>query len=77
MRNRKRLSLLGVGVLFVGLSLGAGVAGADTSTKTPGEKTKGKTGDACKTNSDCDQSAQPQTCSGGKCQVHRVPPPTT
>ena len=42
---------------------------------TPPSK-KGKTGDACKTNADCDQSSNPQICKAGKCQVNLPPPPT-
>jgi hypothetical protein len=44
---------------------------ADTSVKK-----KGQTGDACKTNADCDQSKQPQVCNQNKCQVNIPPPPT-
>lgn len=61
--------------LFLGLSFGAGLTQADTSTgkQPPG---KGKPGNACKVNSDCDQSSQPQICASGKCQVFQPPPPT-
>lgn len=77
MHIRKRSSFL-CAALLLGLSLGAGWAHADTSTgKEPGKGAKGKTGDTCKTDSDCDQSSQPHTCTAGKCQVHRPPPPTT
>jgi hypothetical protein len=52
----------------------AGSAFADTSTNPP--KGKGKPGDACKTNADCDQSQGPQSCRAAKCQIDRIPPPT-
>ena len=68
-----RKSILLTWALFFSLSLVAGVARADASVKTP---SKGKPGAACKANSDCDQSAQSQTCTNKKCQVFRVPPPT-
>lgn len=40
---------------------------------------KGKAGDACKADTDCDQSAGKQTCTNGKCKGAEkpVPPPTT
>jgi hypothetical protein len=39
-------------------------------------KKKGQPGDACKTNADCDQSKQPQSCEQNKCRVNIPPPPT-
>ena len=68
-----RKSIFSASVLFISLSLGAGFALADASVKTP---TKGRPGAACKSNTDCDQSEQTQTCTNKKCQVFRVPPPT-
>jgi len=73
-KHRTRL-FLWAGALLVGLSLAAGVAAADTSAdKKPG---KGKTGDACKSNADCDQSGRPQSCKQSKCQLDPMPPPPT
>jgi hypothetical protein len=74
-------SILWAGALVLGLALGAGHASADTSPgakKDGGKKeaAKGKPGDACKTNADCDQSSQPQSCRQSKCQVEYPPPPT-
>ncbi len=76
MHIRRLLTFLGAGALFVGLALAAGHATADTSTKDPGKGGKAKPGAACKVDTDCDQSAQPQSCVASKCQVIRVPPPT-
>ncbi len=36
---------------------------------------KAKAGEACKSNSDCDQSQSPMICRDAKCRVH-IPPPT-
>ncbi len=62
------------------LVLGLSSASADTSTKGgPGKDTtagKGKTGDACKINSDCDQSGRPQRCRESKCELAPVHPVT-
>jgi hypothetical protein len=58
--------------LLLGLAVGAGYATADTSV----DKKKAKPGEACKTNSDCDQS-QRASCRGNKCQLEPIPPPPT
>ena len=53
------------------LVLGLFAAGyADTSVK------KGKPGSPCKTDKDCDQSEQRQSCVESKCKVNMPPPPT-
>ena len=57
--------------LVLMLLLGGGTSLADNSVKK-----KGKTGDACKTSADCDQSKQPQSCEQSKCRVNIPPPPT-
>ena len=77
MRKRKTRSFVWAGALFLGLSLAAGVAVADTSAGNKKEPAKGKTGDACKSNSDCDQSARPQSCRNLKCQLDPMPAPPT
>ncbi len=55
--------------LFLALGISAAVW-ADTSTKggTGKEAAKGKTGDACKVNTDCDQSSRPMRCRESKCE---------
>lgn len=60
------------------LSLTTGYAVADTSAgdKKPVKAAKGKTGDACKSNSDCDQSGRPQRCSDSKCELVPMHPVT-
>jgi hypothetical protein len=65
--------IVSTGALALLLALGAGAARGDASVKPP---PKGQPGAACKTNADCDQTNQTQTCNQGKCQVFRVPPPT-
>jgi hypothetical protein len=77
MPNRRLLSW--AGALLLGLSLAAGYAAADTSAgdKKPVKQAgKGKAGDPCKSNADCDQSSQPLSCRAAKCQVDMPPPPT-
>ena len=79
MHNRRPRWSLWAGALFLALSLAAGYAAADLSgdKKQPGkEPAKGKPGSACKIDTDCDQSSQPQQCIGSKCQVYQMPPPT-
>jgi hypothetical protein len=66
-------------VLLLGVSL---TAFGDTSTKGDPKPGKGKPGDACKVNADCDQSGRVQSCVASKCQYqptppHPVPPPPT
>lgn len=75
---RKTRSFLWAGALLLGLSLAAGYATADTSAgdKKPAKAAKGKTGDACKSDADCDQSSQRQSCRNAKCQIDMPPPPT-
>jgi hypothetical protein len=62
------------------VSLSGGYAAADTSAgdKKPAKETagKGKTGDSCKSNSDCDQSGRPQRCRESKCEWAPVHPVT-
>ncbi|HZS35816.1 MAG TPA: hypothetical protein VFF06_03270 [Polyangia bacterium] len=58
--------------LLLGLAVGAGYATADTSV----DKKKANPGQACKTNSDCDQS-RPASCINNKCQLDPMPPPPT
>ena len=60
---------LGIAVaLMLGLSVAAWAdTSADKGGKTAGGKAKA--GDACKVNTDCDQSSRPQRCSDGKCQL--------
>lgn len=69
--------------LCLGLALGAGYAVADTSTgKPPGktggkaESAKGKPGDACRQDTDCDQAGRPLRCRDSKCQFAPVHPVT-
>ncbi len=80
MRKRFLLSMLCGAV--IGLSLGfSPTASADSSAPNTGKKedpkAKAKTGAACKTNADCDQATNPQTCRDSKCQVEHYPPPST
>jgi hypothetical protein len=80
MRNRRKLSIVGAAALFLGLSFTALHAAADTSAdkKEPPKDSggKGKAGDACKTNADCDQSGRPQRCRESKCELAPVHPVT-
>jgi hypothetical protein len=57
-----------LGALVLGL-LATGAA-ADTSVK------KGKPGSPCKSDKDCDQTDQRQSCIESKCKVNMPPPPT-
>ena len=90
MRNRQRLSMLGAVALFLGISLSAAPtwAGATqdkeepktTAKKEAAPESKGsgkkKAGESCKSNSDCDQSSQSQSCRDAKCQPQPVHPVT-
>jgi hypothetical protein len=50
---------------------------AEPAKKDPPAKTgKAKAGEACKTNSDCDQSNNSQSCVNSKCEAMKVMPPT-
>jgi len=77
---RPLLSIFCAAALTVGFSF---TASADSSAPDPGKKppeaakVKGKTGDACKTSADCDQSSNRQSCRDSKCQVEHVVHPTT
>ena len=57
-------------MIWMSLVLAAGFAIADTSVK------KGKPGSPCKTDKDCDQTEQRQSCVESKCKVNMPPPPT-
>jgi hypothetical protein len=67
-------------VCFLFLALTAGIAAADTSAgdKKPPKGTTGKakTGDACKSSEDCDQSGRSQRCRESKCEPMPVHPVT-
>ncbi len=80
MRNRYLLSLVWAAALTLGFSLTASAdsSAPDTGKKQPdAAKVKGKTGDACKTSQDCDQSSNRQSCRDSKCQVEHLVHPTT
>lgn len=68
--------------LLLGLSVLAAPAFADQADPDPkkpkAEKSsgKGKPGDACKTNDDCDQGSRPQSCRQNKCESRPVHPVT-
>jgi hypothetical protein len=56
-----------------------GAALADTSADKPPAKQgspKGKAGDGCKADGDCDQGGRPMRCRDGKCQLLPVHPVT-
>ncbi len=81
MRKSRRLSIVWAVGLFLGLSFTGGYAAADTSTggkKDPAKDGggKGKPGDVCKANTDCDQSGRPQRCRDSKCELAPVHPVT-
>jgi len=63
-----------IAALTFGLSF---AAQADQSAKPDATKTKAKTGDACKTSADCDQSGNRQACRANKCQLEPIAVPTT
>jgi hypothetical protein len=65
---RKTRSIVWALLLALGVTA---AAWADTSTKGGGtgkEAAKGKSGDACKINTDCDQSSRPMRCRESKCE---------
>jgi hypothetical protein len=79
MQNRSTRLFLWALTLFLGLSLAAGYATADLSADKDNKKgtAKAKTGEACKRDSDCDQSSLPQSCIDSKCRINPPPVPTT
>ena len=73
---RTLLGIFAATAFAVGLSL---TAAADSTAPDSGkkvEKAKGKPGAPCKTNADCDQTQNSQTCQNAKCQAFQPTPPT-
>jgi hypothetical protein len=79
--NRRMRIRRSVVALFLGLSLASGVAWADTSTGGKKDPAKGKPGDTCKVDADCDQSSGPHSCVKTRCRADKpekpYPPPVT
>ena len=71
--------------LLLGVTLLAGPALADDAPPKKASKKeaaaekgsgKGKAGDACKTNEDCEQNARPQQCRDNRCEERPLHPVT-